>query len=465
MKRLMTVLMFSLVTLSTAWAQKKPAPTPAKEEGQLVTRVFFRVYLTNGNAIEALSFREDSSKGALILRRATGEITVKFESIARNEAGQLRVEEVRIREKSDPGRTIKVGQPVRTSRDTKPVEPARTTRTSRTSSGPLQAVEVNPPVSTPPEARAKVDQRLQEIAAAEDHQRDALIRKLAKSDPGAAEYLADLLDRVDEDKREWIIGALSTDPNAAVARVLHAKLGSKHAEIRIAALRILSLYGEFVSRSALRGALQDPDPTVRTTALNVIEQLEDEESFDALIAACADPDAGVSGRAAVALQALAKKADRIEEAVDALTLLVDRQKGADKAAVLSTLVRFAHKDSAPVFMASVDDDYVAVRNQAIRGLGALKSKEGIPALVDRMQEEGEPAVKVTICDALDKIKVGDLPVLTVLIDALDDEDRAVRDAASRALSHITSQESFGGDKEKWDEWLEKLKEKRGAEKE
>ena len=71
-------------------------------------------------------------------------------------------------------------------------------------------------------------------------------------------------------------------------------------------------------------------------------------------------------------------------------------------------------------------------------------------LIELVDKDEEPKMRAEACKLL--VQFGSEETIEALIDALDDEDTAVRTAAWSALRRLTRQ-SFKSDPEPWRRWL------------
>jgi len=416
-----------------------------------------RIHLLNGNSIDGVLLRLDSRRALAFLRLPIGEMAVRFSEISRMSVaaaekcclglpgGDYRIHGIRPRTKGEKA--------VQTVVEKEPREKEPEEQIPRIVETPV-VIEPSRLPTTDSDVRRRVDEYLKKIRAATESEREGLIPGLLDLGPGAAEYLADLIDRTDEETALWIVTALQGRNDPRSVGILTDKLKSKVAWVRWASIQALSMMIEPESVALLRPSLQDPDPAVRMAAISAVEKLLDEESLEPIARLTADPDPGVGRRAGVALGILAKKYERIPDAVEMLTNFLPDVSGKTRAEVIEALWKLGDPESAATIVPYVSDSEPAVRISAVRGCGELKSKEAIAGLAERLREEPDRWVKVQICNAFDKIRSDE--AIGPLIDLMEeDEDSEIDEAASRALQHITGQREFGQDHDQWREWWNK----------
>jgi HEAT repeat protein len=113
--------------------------------------------------------------------------------------------------------------------------------------------------------------------------------------------------------------------------------------------------------------------------------------------------------------------------------------------VWTTLVRY------------LDHDEADVRAAAVAALGALGGRDSGPALAARLPVEQDPAVRVALAQAVQKLVLRD--AAETLISWLDDPEIEIRASALRALQTITGQ-NLGSDPSRWRAWWEEHKPRR-----
>ena len=127
------------------------------------------------------------------------------------------------------------------------------------------------------------------------------------AEPGVTKLLFALGGGLDAARSGGIVAALRDAPAAAVDAAVELALTAS-GEARIGALRLASVVAELDVGDALRPALGDTDPLVRTIAAEALGVRGDVTATLDLLAATTDPDAGVADAATHAMRALVERA-------------------------------------------------------------------------------------------------------------------------------------------------------------
>ncbi|MFH8974281.1 fumarate reductase/succinate dehydrogenase flavoprotein subunit [Streptomyces sp. NPDC017890] len=206
-------------------------------------------------------------------------------------------------------------------------------------------------------------------------------------------------------------------------------------------LELLSLAEDEPRLSALTPYLNDPEPTVRRTAVTVLTETVPPGTGPALAASLGDPDAGVRAAAAASLRELVETLDPEPALRDGLVTALSEADPASRAAALDVLRALRLGDTG-LFTGFLADADIAVRIAAVRALVSVDAAGELAraAIADPSRE-----VRVTIAKALATVTAG-LPdgtlsagpgpdmVLSALTGLSDDPDALVRAAAYEALA-------------------------------
>lgn len=213
---------------------------------------------------------------------------------------------------------------------------------------------------------------------------------------GAAEILARL------DARE-AIGPLSRaldDPDAEVRRAA------------LEALVALEARGA-VDQIAVR--LVDPEPAIRAAAIDTLSALSPQAGAR-VMAALEDPDPRVRARAAVALY----RAGDPERAQAVVTVLLDSPEPAERIAGLEALADCRAGAAALRVAGFLRDNVVPVRLAAVKALGALHDADGHQALIQAL-DDPDGRVRQAAANAL---RASDAPLEAIVQVLNTGSDRA-----------------------------------------
>ncbi len=430
-----------------------------------------RVHLRNRNLVDGILVRTDGRRELATLRLGLGLIQIRYSDIARMSdtcrdkcclglpSGGFRIHGIRPRTKGEKAILTRVEEPrkseteeappVRTEETKRPVEKIEKIEESRTENTAGLA-------STSPAIRARVDGQLKKIRAAPPDEKDALIGDLTKLGPGCTEYLADLIDRVDEESSGWLSTALQGQKDERAISILLEKLKSRTPRVRWLSVETLSHMLEPDSAHRLRGALKDPDPQVRISVVSALEMLLDEGALPVIARMAADPDAMVGKRAGIAVRELATHFEKVDESVALLKEILPSAPARSRAGVIEALARLGRKDAADAILAHAADADPSVRAAVAQACGELEAEESVATLIERLGAETELWIQVQICDAFGKMRSQDaIEPLIALMEGTENTD--LDETIARALAHITGQEGFGHDDERWREWWDKQK--------
>ncbi|MEK7865766.1 MAG: HEAT repeat domain-containing protein [Planctomycetota bacterium] len=206
------------------------------------------------------------------------------------------------------------------------------------------------------------------------------------------------------------------------------------------------------NEGALKGALADMGEDMA----NLQRQYEELDAdmgqggpkapIDVAMAALKDPDVATRLKAAYEIGTSLQDS----KAVPALlTALGDADRDVGRAAA-EALVQLRTEGLAAEATSRLKDPAPEMRRGAADLCGRLADRSLSDTLVLALGGESDASVRTALCDAL--AKSGEKAACSSLVEALREEDAAVRQAAASALAALTGQ-SFGTDREKWSAWL------------
>ena len=230
--------------------------------------------------------------------------------------------------------------------------------------------------------------------------------------------------------------------------------------VRATAIQVIGRAGLDQRTASLAQALDDPDPDVRATAVELLPQGMGGQAGDLLLKALNDDDDRVWQPA---LRHLVSMPDRDvttlwtairgapEDRRDQLVSLLERTSHErlglvaldhlaspdydDRMLAISLASRSGTSQSLQGIIGTLVDPLPAVRRAGAAALADLRSPEAIPALAQALNDP-EPAVREEALRTLSDID--DERVLDPLINALRDPEAGVREVASEALIRWSS---------------------------
>jgi hypothetical protein len=211
-------------------------------------------------------------------------------------------------------------------------------------------------------------------------------------------------------------------------------LSSENAEMRREGINILERVARFdpEARAAIRHLLHDPSPRVREQAAQILRNLGDKESAPEMKALLADQDARTRRRAIQALGA----AEARDAARDIGRSLVSDADDQVREAAAGALRQLKSQEAEDFLIEALKDRNIAVRAEAIAGLGEIGATAAAPTL-RAMYEQDPGANRLRLVLALKSLgdgaplerEVGRLSDL-----ALSGADERVRGQAIRELA-------------------------------
>jgi HEAT repeat protein len=201
----------------------------------------------------------------------------------------------------------------------------------------------------------------------------------AEGDEEAASAIDGILTRLRD--FETRLRGLEEDP---VERG-YSYLASENFELRRQGLFTLERVAKYDPQAlaAIRDTLQDPDPRVRSAALDTLADLEDKESVPWVAPLLADAEASVRRETIETLGRLGG-----QQAGGEISRLLADEDASVRSRAADVLGRMKYGDAAAGLMQVLQDPNEEVRGQAIASLGEVGAKEAIPAL--RQLYNGDP---------------------------------------------------------------------------
>ena len=249
-------------------------------------------------------------------------------------------------------------------------------------------------------------------------------------------------------------------PPELVTALLQA-VDDENSKVRSEAIYTLGVVGRMplaaAQQEALLKALDHYDPAIRAGAARVIGRLQVSDAGDALVKAINDSNEQVRYAAMRALGDI-REARAVEALTDQLTFY---GKGEGAWSALHALATIAHASSVPLFKARLADRDPSIRRAAMEGLARAKDPSEIPALEVAAGNDESEAVRAAAAFALQSLGRNYVPrlvesmdsakmapqiagylvelgpgIVASLLSHLQDQDPAIRGNVAQALGAI-----------------------------
>ena len=147
----------------------------------------------------------------------------------------------------------------------------------------------------------------------------------------------------------------------------------------------------------------DKDPKVREGAISALAVMDAVEKNTVVILTSLQRDTEAKVRSAAALALGKGKTEKVGQAL--LVALRKEQEGSVRAMVALALSNFYLEGMVQALLATLkDDEYAFARYNAAFALGELGAKEAQKGLVQVLEKEADPLVRLAIETALQKIR-------------------------------------------------------------
>jgi HEAT repeat protein len=384
---------------------------------------FHRVHLLNGNFIDGQLLKD--TPGQVLLKVKSGEMGIRRDQIDF-------VEYIKMRSLNE--------RPVVRPPPNNPGNPALPREKPAT-------------VNTPEEIRQKVDGILAKLKSSQQGRKRFPVEEMTELGADGAIYLATRLPDLTIEVQSMVAAALGTLKVPQTAPILEPLLGDPSPKLRATAAVALGLMGDEGGKVRyLRPLLRDPDPEVRSTVLGMLAAVEDRDWFDPVSQLCGDADPTVRSRAMAVSGRLAAKYS-LQETY--LGILADplRRGGPDvRIDMAGAIGSLGRREGWSHLAPLLGDTEPKVRAAAAMALLALAAPDSGPDILDHLPREQDRMTRLYLASTAQKLKLR--AAVVPLVDWLSDPDEEIRKAAGAALLNLTGQ-TFGQDRGKWTEWLEK----------
>jgi HEAT repeat protein len=252
----------------------------------------------------------------------------------------------------------------------------------------------------------------------------------------ARQRIARLAGRFRLDSRRvldrWFVLILGRIYGNQATPILEEALQDPNPRIRTTAVESL---GEMMPRGCVHPlirALADPEAEVRATAALMLGKVHDPEAIGVLMKSLSDEDASVRGAAADALGQLGTLA-----AVRALTGAFVDDSEVVRLGIVKALSCIGDPTAAETLILALRDADSAVRREAAVGLGTIRHPSAIPALAKAVIED-DHGVRVAALIALGRL--GGSQAAHLIIEALSAQDDRVLRVAVESLTRFSGAE-------------------------
>jgi HEAT repeat protein len=217
------------------------------------------------------------------------------------------------------------------------------------------------------------------------------------ADPSAVPVFVELLDDDDGEIAKTAQGALAALPGPEADKAVMEMLASNQADRRLTSLELIGRRRMTTSIDALLEAAQDTDAKVRQAALKKVGELGDPAELPALLNLFVSLEASQDLNAAEqALRNICVQFEDRQSCTAKLINLLPQTSPAQKSTLLRVLSTLGGTDALQAVREAVNDSNEEVHSAAIRALGAWKSAEAAPDLLDLAKTAPNPKDK-TLC--------------------------------------------------------------------
>jgi HEAT repeat protein len=392
---------------------------------------FHRVHLKNGNFIDGQLVKE--SPNEIVLKLKQGQLTIGRHLIDS-------VESVKIRSLTEntakPPPTPAPGlQP--------PPSPSRT-----------EAAAPGPKVAVSDEVRRKVDEMLGKLGLSKEDNATLSLDELIALGDDAAAYLASRLPDMNPRLQMHASVALGALKSAKSVPVLEELLAHPASSVRSAAVTALGNMGDTEKTRFLPRMLKDPEASVRRNVLSILSGVQDREWFVLLVDLFADEDKEIRVQALASAGQIAARHGMQDDFLRVLQGGMSRTSGPARADLLAAVGGVSKPDTWKVLTPYLRDSEPQVRAAAALALMNLGAADAGPEIADAIATERDTLARVYLAGSAQRLKLG--KAVEPLIEWLADPQEEIRKVAAVALHTITS-ETFGTDRAKWLDWLQRRK--------
>lgn len=259
--------------------------------------------------------------------------------------------------------------------------------------------------------------------------------------------LEHLVATANEEHIQFFENLLDTSDDAHVIKKALYFLGSKMRRLRSAPLLLKFLTHSYndVKEAALEACIdlgssdvnEDlasmaalPDPLMRMMGVYAMGRIDSEAYLEQLAKALHDPEPDVR---TVALNALSENGEAVEKHLDVLAPLLKDESRQVRLTLVDILQRSSAPQTAEMLQQALKDadDWVKIR--AAESLASRRQVSAVPMLIE-MLETTSPIVQFKVIDALSAI--GGNMAFRALLEATESSDSEIQEAAAQAVARI-----------------------------
>jgi len=245
-------------------------------------------------------------------------------------------------------------------------------------------------------------------------------------------------------------GADSVEPLIAIVK----DWKNQPANLRIVCVDILGRIRDKKAVPVIVDALNEKKMTMRYTAARALGYIADKKAVGPLIKQLADKEWQVRFYAAEALGKIGDKS----AAKPLANLLLSDPSETVRLTAIEALDKLDAKTESRAVLEAFSDKAPKIRCYAIELSSSWMVKEAVGPISSMLKTDRSNKVRASCAYALGAYD--DYTAIPALIGALSDDYKDVRIYAQESLEKMSGQ-SYGGDKEKWNYWLELNKDKAG----
>jgi HEAT repeat protein len=247
---------------------------------------------------------------------------------------------------------------------------------------------------------------------------------------GWQEIVPDLLKILDGHGEEYDERIFSTAAFALAKLDAEKAFSHPNAEVRRAAVALLDEQNAEIAFSKLRVALQDENFVVRGQAVGIVGRLRISELTEEVFLALEDSDSTVQMQAAYALGQLCS--------VEAIPKLIEKLKAEDartRKAAIETIRNLDSEEAVPGLFTALVDSEESVRRSALYALGQLGRRNAIPHFIEILLNSDDEYHAILIRNYLQKL---DPRHKSELVEQIKSQDSYIRWDAVKTLARIAS---------------------------
>jgi HEAT repeat protein len=405
---------------------------------------FNRVHLRNGNFIDGHLIEQANQ--SITLKVGTGEMTIRKDSILRDDKGRYRIELIRMRSFKEAPKLASIPLPSAVP-GARPE--TRTTPSPATPEDPDVKVELTGNVADQIE-QARAILRDKSLA----HKIKAIQALGAVNGPEVAAFLVSVFGTLEDGTLDATVGTLVSGKDASVVAELKKFLSSDRSGLRSAATRVIGALGTKEDAASLIPLLRDADGKVRAVAIDGLRGLGAAEAFDDIAENLLHADPAVRSRAMDALLQLSRQNNLTERFTSILMQNLRAATGPARTELVVAIGRLGTAEAGTVMAGLVRDSDTTLRAHAIQALSRFSAAEYGQLIFDQMLVEREYWPRVQLAQTAQAMKLN--KAVDPLIGWLNDQDENIRVASSRALIGITGQ-NFALSHQDWQDWRDKTR--------